>query len=265
MVNSAMAAQPLFELEDVSFSVAGKTLLAPLTAALPAGKVVGLIGQNGSGKSTLLKILARQQPASAGRARFRGQLLSEWNDRAFARALAYLPQNTPAAAGLLVEELVALGRYPWHGALGRFGDRDREKVAEAIELTGLQPFARRLVDTLSGGERQRAWIGMLIAQDAGCLLLDEPIAALDIAHQVDILSLVRRLSERKGLGVVVVLHDINMATRFCDEIIALHSGKLIVQGAPDEIMTSEALERIYGVPMAVGPHPQTGRPVALPC
>jgi ferric hydroxamate transport system ATP-binding protein len=210
-----------------------------------------------------VKLLARQQPASAGTIRFEGRALKDWGDRPFARKVAYLPQQTPAASGMLVKELVALGRYPWHGALGRFGETDRDKVAEAMALTDVEGFAERLVDTLSGGERQRAWLAMLVAQDAECLLLDEPISALDIAHQVEVLSLVQRLSRDRGVGVVVVLHDVNMAARFCDEILALRAGKLIARGAPDTIMTPVELEAIYGVPMGVMPHPETGGPISF--
>lgn len=255
----------MFALKAVSFSVPGRMLLEPLTLTLPAKRIVGLIGHNGSGKSTLLKILARQQPASSGTVRFEDKTLPEWGDRPFARKLAYLPQHTPAASGMLVKELVALGRYPWHGALGRFGKVDREKVEEAIELTDIALFADRLVDTLSGGERQRVWLAMLVAQDAECLLLDEPISALDIAHQIEVLSLVQKLSHSKGLAVVLVLHDVNMAARFCDEIIALHTGKLIARGSPAEIMTPSALKEIYGIDMAVMAHPVTGHAVAVAC
>ncbi|WP_353182918.1 ATP-binding cassette domain-containing protein [Bosea sp. (in: a-proteobacteria)] len=254
----------LFDLDGVTFGVPGRTLLQPLSLTLPARRVIGLIGHNGSGKSTLLKLLARQQAATGGTVRFEGKALEAWNGRAFARKVAYLPQQTPTSSGLLVKELVALGRYPWHGALGRFGAKDREKVAEAMALTDVEPLAERLVDTLSGGERQRAWLAMLVAQDAECLLLDEPTSALDIAHQIEVLSLVHRLSAERGLGVVVVLHDVNMAARFCDEIVALHSGRMIARGAPDEIMTSQQLARIYGVAMSVIAHPQTQRPIALP-
>ena len=261
-VMSTEEATPLFKLEDVFFAVEGRTLLQPLTLNLPAQRVVGLIGHNGSGKSTLLKLLARQQPVSGGAIHFEGQALAEWKDRAFARKVAYLPQQTPPAAGMLVKELVALGRYPWHGALGRFGQIDRDKVAEAIDLTGISPFADRLVDTLSGGERQRVWLAMLVAQDAECLLLDEPISALDIAHQVEVLALVHRLAREKGLGVIVVLHDVNMAARFCDEIVALHSGRLTVRGTPVDLMRPEQLEAIYGLPMGVLPHPVTGKPIS---
>ncbi|MDT2019557.1 ATP-binding cassette domain-containing protein [Methylocella sp. CPCC 101449] len=254
--------EPLFQLDDVTFAIPERRLLEPLTMTLPARRVVGLIGHNGSGKSTLLKLLARQQPVTSGTVRFEGKTLKDWGDRPFARKVAYLPQQTPPASGMLVKELVALGRYPWHGALGRFGQSDRDKVAEAMKLTDVEPFADRLVDTLSGGERQRVWLAMLVAQDAECLLLDEPISALDVAHQIDVLSLVQRLARERGLGVVVVLHDVNMAARFCDEIIALHSGKLIVRGAPSEIMTPAALQSIYGVAMDIMPHPVSGLPIS---
>ncbi|MDX3924678.1 MAG: ATP-binding cassette domain-containing protein [Shinella sp.] len=253
----------MLSLEGVSFAVEGRTLLHPLTLRLESGKTTGLIGHNGSGKSTLLKLIARQQLPSSGTIRFEGKALSEWPNRAFARRLAYLPQQTPSAPGMLVKELVALGRYPWHGALGRFGETDRKKVDEAMELTGVAGFADRLVDTLSGGERQRVWLAMLVAQDAVCLLLDEPISALDIGHQLDVLQLTKTLSEEKGLSVIAVLHDINMAARFCDEIVALHSGRLIGRGAPEAIMTPEALARIYNVRMDVIRQPSTGYPVAL--
>lgn len=256
------AAADAFALEEVGFEVRGRALLQPLTLRLQAGAVTGLVGHNGSGKSTLLRILARQQAASSGRIMFAGRALDDWSERAFAQEVAYLPQQTSPAVGMLVRELVSLGRYPWHGALGRFGPGDREKVEEAMALTGTQHFADRFVDTLSGGERQRVWLAMLIAQDAGCLLLDEPISALDVAHQIEVLDLVRRLSTERGTAVVVVLHEVNMAARFCDEIIALKEGRLIARGTPDQFMTPERLEEVYGIPMGVLPHPATGAPMS---
>lgn len=255
--------ETFFTLENVSFHIPGRTLLAPLTTRFQPRCITGLIGHNGSGKSTLLKLLARQLPASEGTIQFNGKSLPRWDDRAFARKVAYLPQSTPPASGMLVRELVALGRYPWHGALGRFGTIDREKVEEAMDLTAVAPLADRLVETLSGGERQRAWLAMLVAQDSQCLLLDEPISALDIAHQVEVLSMVRKLAQTKGMGVVVVLHDVNLAARFCHEILALHSGRLLARGTPETIMTPSQLEAIYGVSMDVIRHPRTGQLVSM--
>jgi iron complex transport system ATP-binding protein len=164
---------------------------------------------------------------------------------------------------MLVRELVALGRYPWHGALGRFGEADERKVAEAMALTGVDGLTGRLVETLSGGERQRVWLAMLIAQDAESLLLDEPISALDIARQIDVLSLVRRLAAERGLGVVIVLHDVNLAARYCDEIVALRSGRLLARGTPGDIMRPDVLGAVYGIEMEVMERPGSGRPLAF--
>jgi iron complex transport system ATP-binding protein len=250
-------------LEEAAFDVNGKRVLQPLTLAVRGRGVTGLIGQNGSGKSTLLKIMARQQPATTGRVLLDGRPLTDWGEREFARRVAYLPQHTPLATGLTVRELAALGRYPWHGALGRFTRTDREKVDAALKLTDVDPLADRLVDTLSGGERQRAWLAMLIAQDARLLLLDEPTSALDVTHQIEVLSLVHRLSSETGAAAVIVIHEINMAARFCDDMIALKDGRLIARGEPSELMTVSRLEEIYDVTMGLMPHPDTGAAIAF--
>jgi iron-chelate-transporting ATPase len=249
-------------LEEVSFEISGKVILKSLTLDFAKEGVTGLIGQNGSGKSTLMKILARQLAATSGRISFGNRPLHSWAEREFARKVAYLPQYTPLAAGLKVRELVALGRYPWHGALGRFGKVDHEKVNEALALTFTESLADRFVDTLSGGERQSVWLAMLIAQDARLLLLDEPISALDIAHQVGVLKLVRRLSLEHGVAVTVIIHDINLAARFCDSIVALKDGELIAHGPPSAFMTPERLREIYDVSMSVFARPDTGEVVA---
>lgn len=219
--------ESLFELHDVSFAVPGRRLLEPLSLTLPARRMIGLIGHNGSGKSTLVKILARQQAASGGEVRFQGRALSAWGDREFARKLAYLPQHTPSTSGLLVKELVALGRYPWRGALGRFDKSDRDKIDEAIALTDLEPLADRLVDTLSGGERQRAWLAMLLAQDAECLLLDEPTSALDASVQAEVLNLLEEVRRRRQLTYLMVSHDLAIITHMCGRLMVMQNGETV--------------------------------------
>ncbi|WP_106477414.1 ATP-binding cassette domain-containing protein [Phytohalomonas tamaricis] len=253
----------MFELTAATFEVAGKRLLQPVDLSFHEGQVYGLIGHNGSGKSTLLKLLAQQQASSSGDIRLDDKPLTQWRPRDFARRVAYLPQHLPSAESLTVRELVGFGRYPWHGLLGRFGRKDREAVEHAIALTHTEAFSERLVDTLSGGERQRVWLAMLLAQGSRFLLLDEPLAALDIAHQVEVLELVRKLSHELGLSVIIVLHDINMAARFCDYLVALHGGRLLAQGAPHELMHDHTLEAIYGIAMHVITHPSGAHPVAL--
>ncbi|HAT4997746.1 Fe3+-hydroxamate ABC transporter ATP-binding protein FhuC [Serratia marcescens] len=252
-----------FALDNASFAVPGRVLLQPLSLSFPQGKVCGLIGHNGSGKSTLLKLLGRHHASSGGQVLLNQQPLAQWDSKSFARQVAYLPQQLPAAEGMTVRELVAVGRYPWHGALGRFGANDRQQVEEAIALVGLKPFANRLVDSLSGGERQRAWLAMMVAQDSRCLLLDEPTSALDIAHQVEVLALIQRLSRERDLTVIAVLHDINMAARYCDHLVALRGGEMIAQGGPLELMQGPVLEQIYGIPMGTLPHPSGGAPVSF--
>jgi len=249
-------------LEGVGFNVSGSDILKGVTVAFPEHGVSGLVGKSGSGKSTLMKILARQQAATHGSVSFGGKPLESWGEREFARKVAYLPQYTPLAAGLKVRELVALGRYPWHGALGRFGPTDHAKVDEALALTSTDSFADRFVDTLSGGERQRVWLAMLIAQDAKLLLLDEPISSLDVAQQVAVLKLVSRLSQERNAAVIIVIHEINMAARFCDEIVALKDGQMIAHGPADGFMTATRLEEIYDIAMGVLPNPDTGRAIA---
>lgn len=259
----ANGTESAFELFGVQVRIDGRTLLHALNLEIPAGRVIGVIGHNGSGKSTLLKLLGRHLAATSGRITFEARALEAWSARAFARRVAYLPQATPATGGLTGRELIALGRYPWHGPLGRLSTQDRQKIDAAIELTATGSLADRLVDTLSGGERQRVWIAMLVAQDAGILLLDEPIAALDIAHQIEVLSLLRTLSHARGTGVVVVLHDVNMAAWYCDDILALREGRLIAHGPAARLITAETLEHIYGLPMEVI-NRDRGRPVAVP-
>ncbi|ROZ80707.1 ATP-binding cassette domain-containing protein [Pseudomonas neustonica] len=253
----------MFQLESVSFAVPERTLLQPLDLVLSSGQMIGLIGHNGSGKSTLIKLLARQQAATAGRILLDERPLEAWGEREFARQVAYLPQQLPAAESLTVRELVGFGRYPWHGLLGRFSVDDQQEVERAMELTDVTRFADSLVDTLSGGERQRVWLAMLLAQHTRYLLLDEPTSALDIAHQVEVLALVQRLSRELDLGVIVVLHDINMAARYCDHLVALHSGRLLLQGSPAELMNPQHLEAIYGLPMSVIPHPDQSSSIAV--
>lgn len=254
---------PLFELRHVNFDAGPTRLLDDVHLSISRDRVTGLIGHNGSGKTTLMRLLARQQKPGDGTILFNGKPLAGWPAREFAQQVAHLPQYTPSTDGLLVRELVALGRYPWHGNLGIFRDTDRAKVTEAMQLTDVSRYADRLVDTLSGGERQRVWLAMLIAQDSHCLLLDEPTSALDIAHQIEVLTLVRTLAVQRGIAAVVVLHDINMAARFCDHVIALHSGRILMEGSPAEIMTAHNLKAIYGVPMSVLADASTGRTVGI--
>ena len=250
----------MITLQRVAYTIPGRTLLHPLDLQFASGEVCGLIGHNGSGKSTLLRLLANQLTPAAGSIRLDGRALADFPTRELARHIAWLPQHPPATDQLTVRELVRFGRQPWHGLLGRFGREDAAAVDEALALTGMASLADRQVDTLSGGERQRGWLAMLLAQRTRYLLLDEPTSALDIAHQVEVLQLIRDLSQRLQPGIILVLHDINMAARYCDRLVALRGGRLLYDGTPASLMQPDCLQAIYGLPMQVIPHPVDGSP-----
>ncbi|MBB3398885.1 ATP-binding cassette domain-containing protein [Rhizobium sp. BK060] len=253
---------PFLTMSQIAYQAEGKTILAAIDLTLKNGRVYGLVGQNGSGKSTLLKIMARQITPTAGAIDLKGQALARWGGRILARQIAYMPQFTPATDSMTVRELVALGRFPWHGTLGRFTSVDQKLVDEAIERTDLERFAHSSVAHMSGGERQRAWIAMMLAQNAQCLLLDEPTSALDLLHQDGVLALLRELSHERRLTIVVVLHDINLAARYCDEIVALKNGRVSAHGTPADIIKSDVLKSVFDLEMGVFSHPVSNDPIS---
>lgn len=254
----------MYQLYEVGFSVPTRTLLQPLSATFETGQVYGLVGHNGSGKSTLLKLLAKQQTATTGELRLFDRPMGQWGARDFAQKVAYLPQHLPAAPGLSVRDLVVMGRYAWHGLVGQYGAADWAIVDEALAQTHTQAFADAQVDQLSGGERQRVWLAMCLAQNTQYLLLDEPLAALDLRHQIEVMALVKHLAHSLNIGIVVVLHDINLAAQYCDHIMALKGGSLVYQGPPKYIMQPEILADIYGLALHLVQHPITKAWVALP-
>ncbi|MBV7299918.1 ABC transporter ATP-binding protein [Enterovibrio paralichthyis] len=252
----------MFTLSAVSFSVPGKTILHPISLTIPAGRITTLLGHNGSGKSTLIKLLSRNASASDGHIALGNKPLNTFSSRDYARYVAYLPQDPPITDSITVYELVRLGRYPWKGALGRYDKKDQDIIAESMEAVGVTSLADRFVSTLSGGERQRVWVAMLLAQQSDCILLDEPTSALDIAHQYELLSLIRKLNQERGLTVIMVLHDINLAARYSDNLIALHSGKVMAHGDAQSLMNQPILEAIYDIPLGFFHHPENGQPIA---
>lgn len=252
----------MFQLVDASFKIDDRNILSPTSLNFEIGKVTTLLGHNGCGKSTLMKLLSRQNSASSGEVLFNNKPVAHLSPLEFAHNVAYLPQHPPLTDGVTVRELVSFGRYPWKGAFGRYSRQDNQLIDQAIEKVGLEAFSDRFVATLSGGERQRAWVAMLLAQQSQCILLDEPTSALDVAHQYELLALIRELNQSMGLTVIMVLHDVNMAAKFSDHLIALHSGQIIATGTPESMMTPETLLKIYGMELALFPHPTTGQPIS---
>jgi len=218
-------------------------------------RVTAILGHNGSGKSTLLRVIARQLAPERGRVLLDGKPLAGYAARELARRLAFLPQNPPVGHGLSVRELVALGRYPWRGLLGRDGGQDPAIVQDAMRATDVAHLADSDSDTLSGGERQRGWIAMLLAQAAPLLLLDEPTSALDLGHQHALMRLLTHLNRRHRRGVVAVLHDLNLAAGWADHIVAMREGRVAFEGSPADFLQPVRLAELYGVEFELLPRP----------
>jgi iron complex transport system ATP-binding protein len=254
---------PPLAAESVDLAYGSTAVLTGLTLRFAPGTFTALIGPNGCGKSTLLRALARVLAPQAGSVLLGGELVSALPTRAVARALSYLPQTPLAPPGLSVRELIALGRYPHRQRLGLESPTDRQAIAAALDEVGLTSLGMTDLDQLSGGQKQRAWIGMALAQGAALLLLDEPTNHLDLAHQIDVLSLLRRLADG-GRTVIVVLHDLQLAARYADRLVALHRGAIAADGPPTQVITPELLRQVFAIEAAVISDPLTGTPLCLP-
>jgi iron-chelate-transporting ATPase len=253
----------MLELIDMRVRHDDRTVLAIEHLKLDGDAFTAIIGHNGSGKSTLMSLIARQQKPARGHVLLEGADLASFSQRRLAQKIAFLPQFCPPVPGLTVRELAGLGRFAWRGALGAWRKEDRQAVLTAIEETDLSAFADELVDHLSGGERQRAWVAMLLAQEAPLLLLDEPTSALDLVHQYALMALLGRLNKEVGRGVLVVLHDVNLAARFADRIIALRHGRIAFDGSADDLLSGPLLTELYGIDIRLTAHPAGARPVAV--
>ncbi|CAN7281057.1 ABC transporter ATP-binding protein [Trinickia sp. LjRoot230] len=263
---SAVVNRSTFALAARALSVGyrDRLVLDSLDLNIRAGRVSALCGANGCGKSTLLRTLAGLQAMRSGEVRVAGKSLAEYRRREFARTLTMLAQFNQIPAGLSVRQLVEYGRYAYGGWLRGMSANDRATVDDALAASGLAALAGHDVAALSGGERQRAWIAMALAQQASIILLDEPTTYLDIHHQIDILTELRRLNRERGLTIVWVLHDLNQAAAYSDEIVLMRAGRIVAQGSPDAIIEPSLLEATFGVPMLRIAHPQTGAPLCVP-
>lgn len=240
------------------------TVVDGLDLALPAGKITAIVGANGCGKSTLLRGLSRVLRPHTGAVLLDGADLRSMRPKQVALRVALLPQQPVAPSGMTVVELVGLGRHP-HQSAFRPRTRDDDRiVAEALEATATLDLADRLVEALSGGQRQRVWIAMVLAQQTDVLLLDEPTSFLDLAHAVDVLDLVTDLNRERGTTVAMVLHDLNLAARYADELVAVKEGTVVAQGSPTEVITAERVRGIFGLTASVVPDPVTGTPLVVP-
>lgn len=241
----------ILEVNEVTAGYDARPVLVDASIRLEQGDMLALCGPNGAGKSTLLRVMSRLLTPRRGRVLLHDEPVGQIGRRALARKMAVMPQSPSAPPGVSVRELIGYGRSPHTTWLKPFSSHDQKVIDDAICICDLQSLQHRQVDTLSGGERQRAWLAMAIAQEPQVLLLDEPVSALDIGHQLEVLSLLSDLNTLHGTTVVIVLHDINLAARYCKSLAAVCDHRVVAAGPMDRALTSELLEAVFGVSAAV--------------
>ncbi|KGM49781.1 ABC transporter ATP-binding protein [Pseudooceanicola atlanticus] len=250
--------------ETLNAGYGGRPILTDLDLTVPPGVVTAIVGANACGKSTLLRCLSRLLKPSSGQVVLEGRSIRDMPTRQLARVLGLLPQSPIAPDGITVADLVSHGRHPHQGMLSRWTQADDIAVAHALEATRTAELADRDVDELSGGQRQRVWIAMALAQETDILLLDEPTTFLDIAHQIEVLDLLVDLNCRRGTTIVMVLHDLNLAARYADHLVAMRQGQVHAAGSPERVLTEDMVEQVFGVPCRVMTDPTSGQPMMLP-
>jgi iron complex transport system ATP-binding protein len=238
---------PLLRTIRVEFQIDERALLHDISLSLHPGEIVGLIGPNGAGKSTLLRLLSGLWKATGGQVMLQGQPIARHNTRQIAQLIGQVQQSAVLDAPFSVREIVAMGRNPHLGRFEIEKPHDKAAVIEAMHSTNTLVLADRAINQLSGGERQRVFLARALAQEPLILLLDEPTSNLDIRHQIEILTLVQRQAHVRGLGVLIAIHDLSMAARFCDRLILLYDGKITAEGTPESVLTANNLANAFGV------------------
>ncbi|WP_301110172.1 ABC transporter ATP-binding protein [Sporosarcina sp.] len=238
-------------------------IIEDLSVNIPSAKITTIIGSNGCGKSTLLKTIARVLKVKHGAVFIDGKSLQETPSKEIAKKMAVLPQTAEAPGGLTVQELITYGRFPHQNYFGKSSTEDKKMVEWALRVTNLERFAERPIEALSGGQRQRVWIAMALAQDTDILILDEPTTYLDMAHQLDILELLKELNCKQNKTIVMVLHDVNHASRFSHYLIAMREGDIVTEGKASEVMTTHNLREIFDIQPYFAVCPISGNPICL--
>ena len=259
-----MTADHTLDAEHLTLGYGELTVVDDLSLVVPPGRITAIVGANACGKSTLLRSMSRLLKPRSGQVVLDGREVHRTPARQLARTLGLLPQSPVAPEGITVADLVGRGRHPHQGLLSRWSSDDDRAVAEALEATETTALADRSVDELSGGQRQRVWIAMALAQQTDVLLLDEPTTFLDVSHQVEVLDLLTDLNRRRGTTIVMVLHDLNLAARYADHLVALAAGRVHAAGTPGEVLTEDCVRAVFGLDSRVVADPTTGAPMMLP-
>ncbi|MFJ9322067.1 ABC transporter ATP-binding protein [Streptomyces globisporus] len=250
--------------EGLTLGYGDRTVVDSLDLDIPPGRITVIVGANACGKSTLLRSMSRLLAPREGRVVLDGKEVHRLPAKELARTLGLLPQSPIAPEGITVSDLVGRGRHPHQGIFSRWNEQDDAAVAAALEATHTEPLAERAVDELSGGQRQRVWIAMALAQQTDLLLLDEPTTFLDASHQIEVLDLLTDLNRSRGTTIVMVLHDLNLAARYADHLIALADGGLHASGTPSEVLTEETVRAVFDLDSRIIEDPVSGRPLMLP-
>ncbi|WP_129841297.1 ABC transporter ATP-binding protein [Streptomyces sp. RFCAC02] len=250
--------------ENLTLGYGDRVVVTSLDLTVPPGAITAIVGANACGKSTLLRSMSRLLAPCEGRVVLDGKEVHRLPAKELARTLGLLPQSPIAPEGITVLDLVGRGRHPHQGLFSRWNDKDDAAVASALEATGTADLADRAVDELSGGQRQRVWIAMALAQQTDLLLLDEPTTFLDVSHQIEVLDLLTDLNRSRGTTIVMVLHDLNLAARYADHLIALASGTLHTAGTPSDVLTEDCVRAVFGLESRIIDDPISGRPLMLP-
>lgn len=256
----------MFRLETSKLDIAyeERLIVEDLNIQIPQGQITALVGANGSGKSTILKTMARIMNPKGGQVLLDGKSIHKQSTREVAKQLAILPQNPTAPEGLTVTELVSYGRFPYQKGFGSMRPEDKRMIEWAIEVTGMNEFHDRPIDQLSGGQRQRAWIAMALAQETDILFLDEPTTFLDMAHQLEVLQLLEMLNTTANRTIVMVVHDLNHASRYAHHMIGIKKGKAVATGSPVEVMNPDVLREVFNIEADIVIDPRSGVPLCLP-
>ncbi|MFD5897492.1 ABC transporter ATP-binding protein [Streptomyces sp. NPDC060366] len=249
---------------ELTLAYDDRMVVHDLELAVPDGRVTVIVGPNACGKSTTLRALGRLMKPKSGSVLLDGAELASIPTRRIAQSIGLLPQSPVAPEAITVADLVSRGRQPHQRWWQQWSEEDERAVTDAMARTDVTELAERSVDELSGGQRQRVWIAMALAQETDLLLLDEPTTFLDIAHQVEVLDLVRRLNHDQGRTVLIVLHDLNQAARYADHLVAMKEGRIVAEGQPGEVVTAELVREVFGLESVVVPDPVTGSPLVVP-